>query len=368
MPDISPALTLVRELLRFPREAGSQAAHQARDRIATFLESIGFSVEVQRFSFSTAGLLAFPLFGAGLGWLTLLEIPLLTLPGAPPWSAALVWTLGMLAVVTLSAGLGMGWSSMGGDAREDANLVATRGGRVRWWIVAHYDTKAQYHSMAGRLVAVWVSLLASVTMSVLVLLRLWAPLPLWLMAGGTALAIAAGFLASRSRLAGGSPGARDNGTGLLAALVAAESVHDPSIGILVTGAEEFGLIGSRYFAQRSRERLEGSEVINFDTIDDQGAWRIVVHDRNAAELAETAASRLQSPAVPVRRHTLPAGIFVDSLPLAKAGAVAITIARLDWSTLKKIHTTRDHLEGLSLDSAVRAGEVVGRWLGQVGSH
>lgn len=365
MPDTSPAVTLARELLALPREAGTQSANQARDRIAGFLQSLGFSVEVQRFSFSTAGLLALPLFGAGLGWLTLLEIPLLAMAGAPSWSAVLVWTLGMVAVLTLSAGLGLGWTSLGGDMREDANLVATRGPQVRRWIVAHYDTKSQYHSMAGRLVAVWVAILASLIMSGLVLYRLWAPLPLSVMAGGAALAIVAGFLAGRGRLAGASPGARDNGTGLLAALVVAESVQDPSIGILITGAEEFGLIGSRYFAQRSRERLEGTEIINFDTIDDQGAWRVVVHDKDAATLAETAVSRLQSPPVAVRRHRLPAGILVDSLPLSNAGAFAITIARLDWGTLKKIHTTRDNLEGLSLESAVRAGNVVARWLDQV---
>ena len=112
-------------------------------------------METQRFSFSPSGLLGFPLFGAGLGWLTLLEIPLLVLPGVPGWSALLVWGAGLLSLSVLAAGLALGWGTLGSDKREDANLIATRGGKVSHWIVAHYDTKAQGHSMAGRLVAVW---------------------------------------------------------------------------------------------------------------------------------------------------------------------------------------------------------------------
>ncbi|MEO8199755.1 MAG: M28 family peptidase [Gemmatimonadota bacterium] len=354
----STALALARDLLIIPREAGSESAKQARDLVAGFLENLGYTVEVQRFSFSTAGLLALPLFGAGLGWLTLLEIPLLTMAGTPPWSASLVWVLGMLAVATLSVGLGLGWTSLGGQMREDANLVATRGPVIRRWIVAHLDTKAQRHSMAGRLVSVWISALATIVMTVLVLVRLGNVLPLSATAGAAALAIVAGFLANRGRLSGVSHGARDNGTGLLAALTAAQNISDPAVGILVTGAEEFGLIGARYFAQQSRDRVAGSEVINFDTIDDQGDWRVVVHDDRAMSLADSAASHLESTTVPVRRHRLPAGIFVDSLPLARAGAVAVTIARLDWGTLRKIHTPGDTLAGLTLESAVRAGRAI----------
>jgi hypothetical protein len=60
----------------------------------------------------------------------------------------------------------------------------------------------------------------------------------------------------------------------------------------------------------------------------------------------------------VHRRRLPAGILVDSLPLARAGARAITIGRLTWRTLRLIHTPADRPDGLSLELA----EAVGRAL------
>lgn len=356
LPDVRSVTLLVHELLHGHRESGTPEASQARDQIAGFLTQQGYQVETQRFSFSTSGLLGFPLLGAGLGWLTLLQIPLLVLPAAPAWAAFLVWATGLLSLASVATGLALGWASVGGDVREDANLIATRGGSVTRWIVAHYDTKAQGHSMAGRLVAVWVLAAAALLMTGLAIARWWGPLPTWLMAAGAALMIAGSYLAGRGRLKGKSAGARDNGSGLLAALVAAQEIRDPGVGILVTGAEEFGLIGSRYFAEKSGDRLAGTEVVNIDTVDQQGSWRVVTHRPNAAGLADRMAVALgECSPLPLRHHRLPAGIFVDSLPLARAGARAITIARLDWGTLGRIHTPRDTLEGLSLDSAVVAG-------------
>jgi hypothetical protein len=283
------------------------------------------------------------------------------MPGAPAWVSLLVWVAGMLSLGTVAFGLSLGWATLGGDLREDANLIATRGGKVSRWIVAHYDTKAQGHSMAGRLTAVWVLTIAILLMTGLAVARLWGPLPTWLMAGGAAVAIVGGYLAGRGRLKGKSAGARDNGSGLLAALVAAQEIRDPGVGILVTGAEEFGLIGARYFAEKSGDLVAGTEVINIDTVDDQGHWRLVTHRPGAEDLLQRAEASLGDlSSHPVKRHRLPAGIFVDSLPLARAGARAITIARLDWATLGRIHTSRDTLEGLSLDSAVVAGTAIAR--------
>jgi hypothetical protein len=361
--DVPAATALVKDILQGPRESGTPEAVEARERIARFLTGLGYEVETQRFSFRTSALLGFPVFGAGLGWLTLLEIPLLVLPGAPAWAALLVWSSGLLSLGVVAAGLSLGWATLGGEAREDANLVATRGDQVTRWIVAHYDTKAQGHSMAGRLVAVWVLVLACLGMTALAAARLWEPLSTTLMAAGAALNLAGGALATRGRLKGKSSGARDNGTGLLAALVVAQENRDPGVGILVTGAEEFGLIGARYFAERCPGLLQGATVINFDTLDDQGAWRLVSHRDDAAPLVDGLAASVSalSP-LPVRRHRMTAGIFVDSYPLARAGAQAVTLARLDWGTLRRLHTPGDRLEGLTLDSAVLGGAAAARFL------
>jgi hypothetical protein len=350
------ALDLVHELASGSREAGSDEARVARERVADFLATRGFRVEVQRFAFSPSGLLGFPVFGAGLGWLALLEIFLLSTSGVPGWAALLVWIPGLLALGIIALGLGLGWYRVGGEMREDANLIATRGDAVERWIVAHLDTKAQGHSMAGRLVAVWVTVVAALGLTIAALARLGGPLPVSFVAALSGLAVVAGFLAGRGRLRGVSPGARDNGSGLLAALTVAERVQDPRVGIVITGAEEFGLIGARYLAQQAAERIRGREVINFDTIDDRGIWRLVVHGSPAHPLADALARQFAPNSL--RQHRLPIGIFVDSLPLAKAGARAVTIARLDWETFKRVHTPQDTSDGLTFESSMMAGELV----------
>ena len=326
-----------------------------------WLEARGYVVQEQRFSFQPAALSAFPLVGAGLGWLTLIQLPLLTFASVPPWAALAVWLAGVLALGLLAWGIGSGTRVPGAEQREDANLIARPpgGAPVRRWLVAHLDSKAQGHSMAGRLVAVWVLAAAVLTLTGLAAARLLGGGPLGHVpvAAGAGLALAAGGLAARGRLKGGSHGARDNGTGLLAALEAAGGAPVPGVGILVTGAEEFGLMGARALLAGGLA-VAGTEVINLDTIADRGDLSVVIHDPAHRPLAERLAAALAvvGPQVAVRR--LPVGILVDSVPLAHAGAAAVTIGRLDWSVLRVLHTPRDTLDGLDLGTARAVGRAL----------
>jgi hypothetical protein len=349
----------MRQVLAFPREAGTPGAAAARDTVARHLEALGYQVERQRFSFAPSSLNGFPVFGAGLGGLALLVLPLLTTAGLPPWAALLVLAGGLGVLVVASVGIGLGWLPLGGAPREDANLVATRGGApVRRWIVAHLDTKAQVQSMAGRLVAVWVIGVAGAALAALALIRLRGPVALPLAGGSAALAIVAGALAGRGRLRGTSQGARDNGTGVAGALAAAERSTDPATGILITGAEEFGLVGARVFAAAGRERLRGAVVVNLDTIDQEGELAMVSHDAPGSALARVEAPRLAAAGLPARLRRLPVGILTDSLPFARAGVPAVTVGRLTWRTLRTIHTPRDTPDRLSLETAERVGQAL----------
>ncbi len=346
-------------VLALTREAGSPEAAEAREQLRALLVRLGYDVEVQRFAFSPRPLAAFPLAGAGLGWLALLQIPLLLMPRLAPWSALAIWLGGLASLIAVALGSALGWGGHG-DVREDATLIARRGaGTVRRWIVAHTDTKAQGHSMAGRLVAVWMVVAAIVACTVLAILRLSDPLPVWPVAASAALALMAGYLAGKGRLAGTTVGARDNGSGLVAAITAAEVSRDTGTGILLTGAEEFGLVGARILAETRGELVRGAEIVNFDTLDECGTLSLVSHDASGRALAARLAPLLASPGVPVRQRRLPLGIFVDSWPLARAGASAVTIGRLDWSTLRRLHTPADSAEGLSFATALRAGRAVG---------
>ena len=66
---MSRARDLLSVLLSAPREAGTPGAAHARRLLAEHFTTLGFRVEEQRFRFHPASLNAFPLFGAGLGWL-----------------------------------------------------------------------------------------------------------------------------------------------------------------------------------------------------------------------------------------------------------------------------------------------------------
>lgn len=269
-----------------------------------------------------------------------------------------MWTGGLAAAAIVAAGVGLGWVPFGEALREDANLIATRGdARPRRWIVAHLDTKAQAHSMAGRLVAVWITILAITALSVLATLRLQGPIgPVWLgLGGGTALL--AGFLARRGRLRGRSLGARDNGTGVVAALAAAEAAPASGLGILITGAEEFGLVGARVFARLTPD-LQEAEFVNVDTVDQEGTLYLVSHDARGERLARSVEPGLTRLGLPLRHRRLPLGIFVDSAPLSRARAPSITIGRLTWSTLRRIHTAADTPDDLSLDTAMQVGRAI----------
>ena len=349
---------VMREVLALQREAGSAGAAAARELVAGHLQHLGYRVERQRFGFVPSSLNGFPVFGAGLGGLGLLELPLLTGDGLPGWAALPLLLGGLPRLLLVAVGIGLGWLPLG-DVREDENLVATRGEvPIRRWIVAHLDTKAQAQSMAGRLVALWVIGLAAAAQLALAFARLGGPVPLPVAGAAAGIAVLAGALAGRGRLRGGSQGARDNGTGVAGALAAAEASVDPEIGILITGAEEFGLVGARTFIRLAPPGLSESAVVNLDTIDQEGELALVSHDARGSQLASRERPRVGTAGCGARLRRLPVGILTDSVPFARAGIAAITIGRLTWRTLRTIHTPRDTPDGLSLDTAMRVGRAL----------
>lgn len=348
-----------RQILSLPREAGTPEAAQAREIVAAHLKDLGYRVVSQRFTFAPSSLRAFPIFGAGLGGLGLVLLPVLVSGRLPPWVALALWIGGLAALTIVAAGVGLGWVPLGEALREDANLIATRGeGSPRRWIVAHLDTKAQGHSMAGRLVAVWLIALAIAALTALAMFRLHGPVAVGWGGGGAALAVVAGILAGRGRIQGRSLGARDNGTGVVAALAAA-AASDSHVGILITGAEEFGLVGARVFARLTPD-LSAAEFVNVDTVDQEGQLYLVSHNVAGERLAKSLEPSLSGLALPIKRRRLPLGVFVDSAPLARAHAPAVTIGRLTWRTLRCIHTPADTPDGLSFRTAEQVGRAIVR--------
>jgi hypothetical protein len=350
---------LVTGLMAHGREAGTPDATAARRSISRFLVELGYGVEEHPFSFNAGVYRALPATGAILAVAALLETPLL-LPPAPPWAAAvaLLVLAATIAVVAIRLARGDGGS---GYRRLDANLIASRpGAAVKVWLVAHLDTKAQAQSMAGRLVTIWITAVAVAVLVAMALVRLDHAVPAPMAIATGMVGALAGLLLTGGRLSGSSPGARDNASGLLAVLTAAELSTDASIGIVVTGAEEFGLVGARAVARERPELFRDASIMNVDTVDDEGTLFVVTHDQKSRALAGRVLDRLAGLAPVSRERRLPLGIMVDSLPLARVAADAVTVGRLTWGTLKRIHTPWDDARGYHLVTAERLGERLAR--------
>ena len=349
------ARVLVMDLISRGREAGTPEAEAARRGVARFLTELGYSVQEHAFRFNAGVYRALAAAGALLAVVALVEIPLLQ-HTAPAWGAMVA--LLVLAVPFVVATVLVVLGGRGpGSGRVDANLIASRpDSTVRCWLIAHLDTKAQAQSMAGRLVAVWVTVIALAALLVSAALRTGRPLPPALAAAAGAAGFLAGVLLSRSRLSGASPGARDNGSGLLAVLTAAELATDPSIGVIVTGAEEFGLVGARALARERPGLFAGATVLNVDTVDDTGTLYVVTHGPGSTDLATRVVGALAGLAPVIRQRRLPLGIMVDGLPLSRVARESVTVGRLDWGTLTRIHTPRDDADGYHLATAERLGE------------
>jgi hypothetical protein len=105
------------KVLALTREAGTAEAAEARQHVSAYLGDLGYRVTVQPFTFSPASLLAFPVFGAGLGGLALILFPFLSSDRSPAWAALAIWLAGLLALSVLATGIGLGWVSLGEGMR-----------------------------------------------------------------------------------------------------------------------------------------------------------------------------------------------------------------------------------------------------------
>ena len=136
-----------------------------------------------------------------------------------------------------------------------------------------------------------------------------------------------------------SPGAVDNASGVAAVLLAAASGSSVNhLGVLITSGEELGLAGARVWAAHAKP---GIVVLNCDTVDDSGGWRLMYNGarpREIAAAAEKVSTLIGSKLSPGR--FIP-GILADSMAFSDRGFPAVTLSRGTLSTLARIHTRRD---------------------------
>ena len=335
--------------LAVPRLPGTPGNARVRAVLTRELAARGFVVMEHAFATSPVRLVGAQLWGAALGVGIFATATLALAPGGGRWLA--VWTPVLL--------VGLGWLAVA--ARRGlplpippvaaANLVAVRPRtRVTVWLAAHYDSKGQPLSMAGRLVAVALCLTGCLGLLALTALRLglgWHAA--WLLPVCPGLAGA--LLLSRCRVDNASAGAADNAAALVTVLAVVDALPaDTPVGVLFPDAEEFGLAGARALVRERANLLADTAVVNLDGIDDRGPTRVLRHRAGPVGTAVAAALGVR----PVR--FLPA--LVDGLELAPAARECITILRGDWHTARRVHTSRDTADRLTLEGSRLVAQAV----------
>jgi Zn-dependent M28 family amino/carboxypeptidase len=162
-----------------------------------------------------------------------------------------------------------------------------------------------------------------------------------------------------------SPGAIDNASG--AALVVhlaevlAEARPDVALTVLITGAEELGVVGAtayRLLAQRTglleRQAEQGLYILNFDGIGGDGRLALVGGDVRSQLAAAIRASCVDLQ-LPLGRLPLVGALF-DHVPFAEAGFDAVSLVTVGAAG-RSVHTPADSVDKLDVEGFRQAGEV-----------
>jgi Zn-dependent M28 family amino/carboxypeptidase len=162
--------------------------------------------------------------------------------------------------------------------------------------------------------------------------------------------LAALFL-SLNRVHNGSPGAVDNGSGVVTALATVDALPPEfAVGLMFLDAEEWGLRGARALLRERANLLRDTTVVNFDGIDDRGRPIALVHRPGPA--VERIAGALHAR----RWRWLP--VVVDGLALHRGARECVTIMRGDWGTARVVHTPRDTVDRLTLEGVREVASAV----------
>ena len=349
---VERAKSLIDDLARTPRFAGSAEEAHARVQIRAELERAGFMCREIEFEYSqwlgrwgppvVSILLALIVFAAGT----------LTLRGALYTAPAVV--VAMYAAVRLSTDtIRRGWILDFPWLRTRAKNLEAKRGQPRVWLIAHVDSKSQTMPMLLRILgAVALQLSGALVFAGALAFLKWGE-------GVRPLIVTAQLLAAFGAIGAGlcfvtnrSPGAVDNASGVAAVTLAAQSGNAPhDLGVLITSGEELGLAGALAWG---RAALVPVRVLNCDTIDEVGEFRCMYTGRQPMPLTlatQTVAKRLGDDLK--TGHVIP-GLLADSIAFAVSGWPAITLSRGTLATLARIHTTRDNSAALTGEGTARA--------------
>jgi len=250
------------------RSTGTEANRAVRADLAEALKERGFTVQEQEFPAGPDSLDAVQRAGVLLAIGALVALALPRIPALADLTA--IFTL--LLVAGLGAYLAYAANRDPRKVATGVNLIGRKGsGLPAAWLMAHYDSKSQRLSMAGRIVALGFAAIGAAGL----LAFSATPTP---MASLLALpAIAGGALLARCRTGNESSGALDNATAVVAVLEILDQAPGARLGVVFTDAEEWGLLGARFLAKSRPDLFGGRPVINLDGLDDRGQTILLAH-------------------------------------------------------------------------------------------
>ena len=339
------AKTLLDELSRAPRFAGSPEEAQARARCREELERAGFSCREMPFEYSQWPGRWGPPIAAAIQAATILVVAR-TATHQGPLAALVVGGALLTALMLASGDAKRRWTAQFPFQRaRSVNLEAKRG-NPGVWLVAHIDSKSQTVPMLIRIASA-VALAIITALTVLVLLLSLADTSS-VASAWPALQIAAVLSVLPSILCfvrNDSHGALDNASGVAAVLMASRTTSTaPDLGVLITSGEELGLAGARAWAARATPDML---VINCDTVDDDGRWRCMYTGQKPRKIAAAAETIAGALGLKLAIGRLIPGILADSMAFADRGIESVTVSRGTLSTLARIHTRRDNSTALT---------------------
>lgn len=369
---VQRARTLLTELARTPRFAGSTEESEARQLCKGELERAGFECRELAFEYSEWPGRWGPPIAAAFHALTILAVAHMAVHHGA-LSALAVGAAMVVALMFASTDAKRRWIARFPFERARSTNLEARRGDPRVWLVAHLDSKSQTVPILVRIASsVVLAFVSALSLIVLLLSLVGVSFPevTW-----HAIALAGVLAALPSMLCfvqNSSNGAVDNASGVVAALLAAQSDLAPrDLGVVITSGEELGLAGARAWAlsalplpvvQPSVLPASAPQVnpqrevsiLNCDTVDEAGQWRCMYTGTKPDRITAAAETIAGTLGVRVKVGRLIPGILADSMVFADRGLKAVTVARGTFGTLARIHTRRDTSNTLTGNGAAEA--------------
>ena len=357
---------LLKELAR-PRLTGTSGATEVASLIRDRFTDLGFETREFPFSFSTIpGRFAVSAAGAVLliGSIATAFLLNANLPGiALLILLIMLFLVGAIGVLTPILSQMLPFKKV-----STANLLFhQKGTRPRFLVMAHFDSKSQPLPLAFRGPAIAIGIIAFLAYFAFTIAVLIDPIYL-VPKINTIIAVVsvlAGVLLVFCWVDNRSPGALDNASGVATVLgVAERNANNSDVGYLITDAEEMGLLGARDIA-RKLDPMIG--IINIDCVDDDGPYNVLerfgIPARHIApHLVASLLTAAQEMDVSARRRSVPFGILVDHIPLARRHLPSVTLMRGGLRSLRRVHLPSDSTEAMTGAGIEGAVELIDRAL------